>query len=453
MDRAALAERLRQIVGSGNVVTEPRDLERLSRDYYWFSPVLEAQLADKVADVAVAPQTGDQLLEVVRLAVRHEIPVTPRGAGTGNYGQAVPLRGGIVLYLGGLKQIHELGDGRASVQAGVRLGAVERQGRRLGYELHVYPSTYVAATVGGFVAGGNAGVGSITWGTNWDGNVLAVTAVTMEDPPRRLELRGEDLHMIIHSYGATGIITDVTIPLAPATPWEQCVLSFADFERAMAFSREVAEDDGVPKRLVSVHEWPIPSYFGHLEREGAIVHGNACLLLEVAEDHAASVATRAAEYGGVLSWSAPAATYHKGTAVSDFSYNHTTLWAKRADPGLTYLQVAFDREAVLSQIARVKAQFPDEIWMHIEYQRVGGVVLPRSLPIVRFTTPEQLRAMITFLEAIGAPVRDPHTCRLDSAHNRYFAPILLAKRRWDPEGLLNPGKLDQEPVRDGGRLA
>ncbi len=453
MDRAALAARLGEIVGPEHVVTEPPELDRLSKDYYWFSPILEAQLAGKLADAAVHVQTSDQVAEIVRLAVRHEIPLTPRGAGTGNYGQAVPLRGGLVLHLGGLRQIAEIGDRRARVQAGVRLGTLERKARPRGQELRIYPSTYVAATVGGFVAGGNAGIGSVTWGTHWDGNVLGVTAMTMEDPPRRVELEGDALHTIIHSYGTTAIITEVTLPLAPATPWEQCVLSFARFERAMTFARELAEDDGVPKRLVSVHEWPIPSYFGHLAREGAIVPGHACLLLEIAEGQTSPVARRAAAYGGALTWSAPAGTYHRGTAVSDFSFNHTTLWAKRADPGLTYLQVVFDRDTVLAQIDQIRQRFPGEVWMHIEYMRVRGVVEPRALPILRFISPERLEEMQTFLDAIGAPVRRPHSCQLDLSRNKYVGPILSAKREWDPRGLLNPGKLALEPVPERGRPA
>jgi len=330
---------------------------------------------------------------------------------------------------------------------------VERQARRAGCELHIYPSTYVAATVGGFVAGGNAGIGSITWGTHWDGNVLAATVVTMEDPPRRLELRGQDLLAVIHAFGTTGIITDVTLPLAPATPWEQCVMAFPNFERAMAFSRELAEDGGIPKRLVSVHEWPIPSHFGHLAHEGAITPGKAVLLLEIGEGRTAGAAARAAGHGGALTWSAPPAAYHKGTAVSDFSYNHTTLWAKRADPGLTYLQVGFDRDGVMAQIAQIKRRFPEEIWIHVEYMRVGGVVVPRSLPIVRFTSRERMEEIVAFLEAIGAPVRHPHSPRLDTSRNKHIASVLSAKRRWDPRGLLNPGKLEDTPVGTGGQPA
>jgi FAD/FMN-containing dehydrogenase len=329
---------------------------------------------------------------------------------------------------------------------------VEREARVLGSELHIYPSTYVTATVGGYVAGGSAGIGSITWGNQWDGNVLVVSAVTMEDPPRRLELRGDDLHSVIHAFGTTAVITDVTIPLAPATAWAQCVVAFPDFDRALAYAREVAEDDSVRKRLVSVHEWPIPSHFGHLKRANAIAAGHAHLLLEVDARDAARVVAAARD--GVLTWQLPGDAYHvKGPSVSDFSFNHTTLWAKRADPELTYLQVGFDRETVRSQVAQIKARLGDEFLIHIEYLRSRGTIVPSGLPIVRFRDRARIEEIVAFLESMGATIRHPYSCRLDATRNRYIDPILAAKRAWDPKGLLNPGKLAAEPVREGGGAA
>lgn len=445
---------LREIAGPENVTTDPADLARLSRDYYWFSPLLEPQLDGKVADVAVSPTSAEALTAIVQLAVRREVPVTVRGAGTGNYGQAVPLRGGLVLHLRRLARVGCVGRGEAVVQAGARLGAVERQARPHGYELRIYPSTYITATVGGFVAGGSAGIGSITWGNQWDGNVLAASAVTMEDPPRRVDLRGEELRAVIHAFGTTAVLTDVTIPLAPATAWAQSVLAFPQFDGALAFAREVAEDDGVRKRLVSVHEWPIPSYFGHLRHAGAVADGQAHLLLEVDAEHAARVCERAARHGGTLTWQLPGEAYHvKGPSVSDFSFNHTTLWAKRADPGLTYLQVSFSPREVAPQVARLRQRFGGTCWVHIEYLRSGGVVVPSGLLLVRFRGRAGIEELVTFLEATGAPVRNPYSCRLDTSRNRHIGPILRAKRAWDPRGLLNPGKLDAEAAREGGELA
>ncbi len=69
-------------------------------------------LASKNGDVAVQPVNVDEVLAVLRFAGRHEIPVTVRGAGTGNYGQCVPLEGGIVLDLSLMDKLEEITPGR-----------------------------------------------------------------------------------------------------------------------------------------------------------------------------------------------------------------------------------------------------------------------------------------------------------------------------------------------------
>ncbi|MFN3266782.1 MAG: FAD-binding oxidoreductase, partial [Deinococcales bacterium] len=154
---------LKNIVGEKQTFTDARSLEIFSLDHYWYSPILQALLKDKRADVVVAPGNKLELLEIVRLAVRHSIPLTIRGAGTGNYGQCVPLSGGIVANMHRLNNIIDIDQetGIARVEAGVRMGALERKGRELGWELKIYPSTWATCTIGGFVGGGFGGVGSI----------------------------------------------------------------------------------------------------------------------------------------------------------------------------------------------------------------------------------------------------------------------------------------------------
>ena len=90
------------------VSTAPQVVNRLSRDFYWYSPVLRRQLDGKVADVVVHPLTVQEIQDVLRYCYANDIPVTPRGAGTGNYGQAVPLHGGVVLDLSRMDQIESI---------------------------------------------------------------------------------------------------------------------------------------------------------------------------------------------------------------------------------------------------------------------------------------------------------------------------------------------------------
>jgi len=88
------------------VSTVPQVVNRLSRDFYWYSPVLRKQLDGKIADVVVHPLTVSEIQAILRYCYAHDIPVTARGAGTGNYGQAVPLHGGVLLDLSRMDQIN-----------------------------------------------------------------------------------------------------------------------------------------------------------------------------------------------------------------------------------------------------------------------------------------------------------------------------------------------------------
>ena len=70
-----------------------------SRDFFWYSPVLKRHMDHLVADFVVNPRSEAEVIEVLKVCYAHDVPVTTRGAGTGNYGQAMPLAGGCVMHL------------------------------------------------------------------------------------------------------------------------------------------------------------------------------------------------------------------------------------------------------------------------------------------------------------------------------------------------------------------
>jgi FAD/FMN-containing dehydrogenase len=148
---------LKTVADPARVLTAPAMIDRLSHDFYWYSPILRPKLADKNGDVVVQPVNESEVLTVLRFARQHGVPVTTRGAGTGNYGQCVPLEGGVVLDLSLMDKLESItADGVAVCQPGLRLGALESEARRQGWELRMYPSTLVKASVGGFLGGGSA---------------------------------------------------------------------------------------------------------------------------------------------------------------------------------------------------------------------------------------------------------------------------------------------------------
>ena len=201
-------------------IVEGESLVRKSRDNFWYSPVLRRQFAAVVAEAIVLPRSEADVIVVAQACFRFDVPITPRGAGTANYGQCMPIHGGIVLDLSNLDRVLWVRPGVFRVEAGISMGVLEEALAPSGQELRMHPSTRDTATLGGFVAGGSGGVGSITWGMLRErGNILGARIVTLEESPRVLELRGSDIARVAHAYGTTGIITELEMPTAPAVDW------------------------------------------------------------------------------------------------------------------------------------------------------------------------------------------------------------------------------------------
>src|ERR1700676_2289913 len=104
MSPNALA-RLVADLGDIPTVTDPKIVRRRSRDFFWYSPILNEQLNGKAADLIVAPRDEADVIRVAALCARYRIPLTVRAGGTGNYGQAVPLEGGVLLDITALASI------------------------------------------------------------------------------------------------------------------------------------------------------------------------------------------------------------------------------------------------------------------------------------------------------------------------------------------------------------
>src|SRR6266567_5374389 len=294
-----LAAELSRLIGDpARVLTAPAVLDRLSHDFYWYSPILRPQLADKCGDVAVQPVSVEEVLAVMRFAGRREIPVTVRGAGTGNYGQCVPLQGGIVLDLSLMDKLEEItAEGVAVCQPGLRLGGLETEARKQGWELRMYPSTIVKASVGGFLGGGSGGIGSVAHGQLRDfDNVRAFEVVTMEQEPRVMLHEGAAVHEILHAWGTNGIITRIWFALAPAVVWTQFTATFDTYDQAFTFAESVATEGSWTKRLATVFEWPIPSFFTPVKQ--VVREGKAIVLLMIATSQLEQLRVALASAGG-----------------------------------------------------------------------------------------------------------------------------------------------------------
>jgi FAD/FMN-containing dehydrogenase len=424
--------------------TEPALVRQKSRDFFWYSPVLNQQLRGSSAQAVVSPRDEADVVRVAAACFRHKIPITARGGGTGNYGQAVPLRGGVVLDMTALDTIEWQRPGMMRVGPGRKLIDIDRETRPNGWELRMHPSTKRTATIGGFVAGGSGGIGSVTWGgLREPGNVAAARIVTMETEPRVVELREGEAQAVNHAYGTTGLITALEMPVAPAWNWIDMIVAFPTFMDAVRFGYAVALADGIVKKLVSPIAWPTPDAFRQVREH--CPDGRAILIAMVAEPSVAAFKSvlQRRHGSGTITFEQPTAEAPGEVPLYEFTWNHTTLQMLKRDRSVTYLQALHPAARLLDSVAEIETLFGDELTPHLEFLRVGGQVTASGLPIVRFTTEERLNAIIAEHRARSVSIADPHVFTLEDGvgHKQVDSDQLAFKHQADPRGLLNPGKM------------
>ena len=433
---AALSALLRGI----DLSDDPATLAAASRDYFWYSPLLSEVLEGRAGDLLVRPRDQTEVARVAAACAKLRVPLTVRGGGTGNYGQCVPLEGGVILDITGLNRVVGVSPGRVLCEAGILISDLERAVRAGGQETLMYPSTRDIATIGGFIAGGYAGVGSIRNGILKDtGNVLALRVVSVEEVPREIELTGADIQKVHHAFGTNGIITHVELALKPAVEWLHHIMLFPDYGAALAFG--VAAASVIDTFLLTTVERRFARFYGVLgERFPADRDAMFAMVNPASLDDYRVLAAR---HGGVetLCMDEPSIRAAGLPPAFECAYNHTTLMALKVDRSFTYLQVAyrspFDPALVLRQMER----YGEELYFHHEFARQFGEQAVFALPLVTYFDRERLYEIGAEFEADGCLVFDAHVYTIeDGGMKQIDAAQIDFKRVADPHGLMNPGK-------------
>ena len=218
---------LRRELGGIATADDPATLKLKSRDFFWFSPILKPLLDDKRADLVVAPRNKDDVLRVAAACARHRVPLTVRGGGTGNYGQAVPLAGGFILDMSGLDRV---------VRSWARRGSFRGRG-----EAPRYRQGAAAGALGAALPPVDPQAGDDRRLHRRRRGRLRLLHLGPDrrsrrghrrrgrdrrGAPRLIELEGRDILKVLHAYGVNGIITEVEVPLAPWQPWAERIAAF-----------------------------------------------------------------------------------------------------------------------------------------------------------------------------------------------------------------------------------
>ena len=425
-----------------------------SRDYFWYSPILTELLDGKVGDVVVTPRTQEDVVRVAAACAKHRIHITVRGGGTGNYGQCVPMEGGVILDITQLNRVLNIAAGSVTCQAGILIADLERAVRASdvvpgGQEILMYPSTRDIATIGGFIAGGYAGAGSVRNGILKDaGNVTMIRVVTLETTPQIIELLDADIQKVHHAYGTNGIITALTLRLQPAVEWVHQIILFDSYSTALRFGCEATEAIGgaVDAFLITAVERRMAPYYQSEFGERFPVNKDAVFSM-VHPAHLTAWRALLAKHGGTESMALTESQLKAENLYPAFecAYNHTTLMALKVDKSWTNLQTVapwvpgsgIDIALVEKQMQR----WGDEVLMHHEFSRQYGGCVAFGLPLVSYLDKERLYEIMAEFEADGCQVFDNHVITIEDGGMKTIDTAQIDfKKIADPHGLMNPGK-------------
>ncbi|HUU08778.1 MAG TPA: FAD-binding and (Fe-S)-binding domain-containing protein [Dehalococcoidales bacterium] len=199
----------------GNRVSFHKTERKLySHDVAAMPSLIKPLIGNTTPDAVVQPQTEAELVKLVRWATEQKVPLTPRGKATTGYGGVLPIKKGVVIDFYQMSQVSHI-DAKAmtaTAQAGVVWEKLDKELQKRGLTLRLYPTSYPAATVGGWLAQGGTGIGSFEFGWFQD-NVVSARVVLPDGKVQ--EFSGADLDLISGAEGITGLISEVTLRVQP----------------------------------------------------------------------------------------------------------------------------------------------------------------------------------------------------------------------------------------------
>ncbi|MBE3639524.1 FAD-binding oxidoreductase [Mangrovicoccus algicola] len=430
------------------VTTDPKVVKAKSRDWHFISPLLSKTLDGLVADAVVTPRTPAEVRAVAAAAHAQGVALTPRGTGTANYGQSVPLHGGAMLDLSKLSGVIEVGPGFIRAHAGTRIADLEAAAAETGQELRFFPTTKKQATIGGFVTGGTGGVGSITYGVLRDpGNIRGLKVVTVEETPREITLTGRDTAIVQHSYGTLGIVTEVEMPLAPKRDWQEALVTLPDYPAAVRLAVAIGQAPGLEKKLASAYEWPIGDWLKPLAP--FIGEGRSIVIAMIEAASMPLLREMVAEAGGEITAGGPEGQAPYGRPIWEFAFGHTTLQAQKTRDDITEIEGLFSAPDLAARILEVHAAIGKTGPMRMEIRRWGAELVGSGSTFVTFTDEAAVNEVVTAMRAMGLKVANPHASNVRGVGKKTIGPREIAfKREVDPKGLLNPGRFEAEGAAD-----
>lgn len=238
-----------EALGEGKVSTSPIDREVYSRDriILYNNPLIEGELDPPKPDFVVWPGSTEEVSHVIRIANTHRIPVTPHCGGGQGSASTLPLYGGILLDVKGLKRVIDIDTDNHTVttQTGLIGYELEAALNAAGYTTSHLPQSLHVSGIGGFLSARSAGVLSTKYGKITEMvlgmEVVLPTGEIMRTKAVPNSAAGPNFnYLFMGAEGTLGVITEVTLRIRPLPESRKFLgLLFPDLPTAIACARHI----------------------------------------------------------------------------------------------------------------------------------------------------------------------------------------------------------------------
>lgn len=450
----AARRELEKGLGPSKVQSDPRVCEACRFD--------ESGFEGKLPDLVACVRDMEDVTAVLKTAAKYSIPVTPRAAGTGKTGGALPVQGGIVLNLQGMNQIKDIdrAEGTAVVEPGVILADLQRAVEAEGWFYPPDPNSFETCTLGGNIAENAAGPRAFKYGATRDYTIGLEVALM---GGQRLSLgrktrkgvTGYDMtSLFVGSEGTLGVVGDITLKLIPKPPHVLMLMALFPSAQVAAQSVAIIGQSGLHPRCIEILDGQtldVMRAAGHAFDSRA----NALLFIELDGDEAycfsqAEMTADACMKAGAVD-----------VLVAQDAAQRDRLWATRREMSLVIKKltkrklsedIVVPRTRLGELLGRVEKATAAERVRWLAYGHAGDGNLHVNY---LWNEPDEVPAVERAIERLfydtvelGGTLSGEHGIGLTKQpylHLEQSAELIELQRRlkalFDPADLLNPGKI------------
>jgi glycolate oxidase len=462
-----IIEELIEITGERNVIIDPEKLEAYSHDE------TPAEQYAKMPEVVVTPKSADQIAAIVKLANRELIPLTPRGAGSGLSGGAIPQYGGIVVSVEKMNRIIEVDydNMMMTLEPGVVTNSINEMVEDKGLFFAGYPMSVETCYLGGNIAENAGGGKAVKYGVTgryiMGLEMVTPTGEIVQFGGKRVkDVTGYDLkQLIIGSEGTLGIVTKAIIKLLPLpTAKVDLLVLFKEARSAIAMVPEIMTTGRIiPTGIEFMDKLSVETSCQYLNEHLPYQEAGAMLLIEVDGNKMEEVTADAETIGELC--------LKRGAIEVYVADNYTTqerVWAVRRNIAEAFK--VYSPHQSLEDIVVPIASIPDLLPELEKISTRYNIQIPcyghagdGNLHATLVKNPEQtmeewyqieekvLREIYTVTREFGGTISGEHGI---GSKRKSFMKLIVGeteldlmrriKKAFDPNNIMNPGKIFDE---------